>query len=520
MTRGLLSVLRPDGKTGRNFLSHPWRLAPFWVPGSTWLPYSMAETQKPSFDGLGIFPDLLTHLSKIGFHNPTPIQEKAIPIGATGEDLIGIAQTGTGKTLAFSIPMMQQISINKGQGLILLPTRELALQVEETLQKLSKPFGLRTAVLIGGAAMSLQIRALRNKPHVIVATPGRLLDHMEQKIIGLQNIKVLVLDEADRMLDMGFEPQIKKILAAVPKERQTMLFSATMPEKISQIAEKYMKKPLRIEMARQGTTNEMVEQEFFMVGKGDKLRLLDKTLSDYKGSVLVFSRTKHGAKKITHCIEKMGHTVAEIHSNKSLNQRKMALAGFKSGKTRVLVATDIASRGIDVTNIELVINFDLPDQAEDYVHRIGRTGRAGRTGKAISFATPDQKRDLQIIERLIRTKISVTPLPELPAHRAAPVYEPEREERRGGYQRGGSRGGGYGGGGSRGGSSYGTSRGGNSYGKSKEKVFQYKDVKKEGGSTGSPSSDKPRTQHKPFDRKRQGGGQGYQGHNPRPMNHA
>ncbi|MCX6714814.1 MAG: DEAD/DEAH box helicase [Candidatus Uhrbacteria bacterium] len=501
----------------------------------------MTETEKkPSFDGLGIFPDLLTHLSKLGFHNPTPIQEKAIPIGVTGEDLIGIAQTGTGKTLAFSIPMMQQISVNKGQGLILLPTRELALQVEETLQKLSKPFGLRTAVLIGGAAMSLQIKALRNKPHVIVATPGRLLDHMEQKILGLQNVKVLVLDEADRMLDMGFEPQIKKILAAVPKERQTMLFSATMPEKISQIAEKYMKKPLRIEMARQGTANANVEQEFFMVGKGDKLRLLDKILSDYKGSVLVFSRTKHGAKKITTVIEKMGHTVSEIHSNKSLNQRKMALAGFKSGRTRVLVATDIASRGIDVTNIELVINFDLPDQAEDYVHRIGRTGRAGRTGKAISFATPDQKRDLQIIERLIRTKINVSPLPELPAHRAAPVYEPERDDRRGGrgsYQKGG-RSGGYGsGGGSRSaspagrqGGSYGTSRGGNSYGKSKdssyggkpkEKVFQYKDIKKDGASSSSPSttSSQSRTASKPFDRKRQGGGQGYQGHNPRPMNH-
>jgi ATP-dependent RNA helicase RhlE len=353
---------------------------------------------------------------------------------------------------------------------------------------------------------------------------------MEQKIIGLQNIKVLVLDEADRMLDMGFEPQIKKILAAVPKERQTMLFSATMPEKISQIAEKYMKKPLRIEMARQGTANENVEQEFFMVGKGDKLRLLDKVLTDYKGSVLVFSRTKHGAKKITHCIEKMGHTVAEIHSNKSLNQRKMALSGFKSGKTRVLVATDIASRGIDVTNIELVINFDLPDQAEDYVHRIGRTGRAGRTGKAISFATPDQKNDLRIIERLIRTKLNMSPLPELPPHRAAPVYEPERDDRRGSFQRGGRGGfgGGSRGGSSRGsGSSYGSSRGGSSFGsksgsysgKPKEKVYQYKDVKKE-GSTGTASVDKPRTQHKPFDRKRQGGGQGYQGHNPRPMHKA
>ena len=477
----------------------------------------MTDSQKPSFDGLGIFPDLLTHLSKLGFHNPTPIQQKAIPIGVTGEDLVGIAQTGTGKTLAFAIPMMQQISVNKGQGLILLPTRELALQVDETLQKLSKPFGLRTAILIGGAAMSAQIRQLRNKPHVIVATPGRLIDHMEQKILGLQNVKVLILDEADRMLDMGFEPQIKKILAAVPKERQTMLFSATMPTRISAIAEKYMKKPLRVEIAQQGTTNEMVSQEFFMVGKGDKLRLLDKVLSDYKGSVLVFSRTKHGAKKIMHVIEKMGHTASEIHSNKSLNQRKMALAEFKSGKVRVLVATDIASRGIDVTNIELVINFDLPDQPEDYVHRIGRTGRAGRTGKAISFVTPDQKRDLQIIEKLIRTRITVTPLPELPPHRVAPVYEPEREDRRGGhgsYQRGGRGGsGGYGSGGSsRGGSSFGSSRGssqGGSYnGKPKERVYQYKDVKNAPAAASTttsttpakPAGDKPRTSSKPFQR--------------------
>jgi ATP-dependent RNA helicase RhlE len=467
----------------------------------------MTDSQKPSFDGLGIFPDLLAHLTKIGFNHPTPIQQKAIPIGTTGEDVIGIAQTGTGKTLAFTIPLMQQISVNKGQGLILLPTRELALQVDETLQKLSKPFGLRTAILIGGAAMSPQIRALRNKPHVIVATPGRLIDHVDQKILGLQNIKVLVLDEADRMLDMGFEPQIKKILATVPKERQTMLFSATMPTKISQIAEKYMRKPLRIEVAPQGTAIETVTQEFFMVGKGDKLRLLDKLLTDYKGTVLVFSRTKHGAKKIMHVIEKMGHTAAELHSNKSLAQRKYALDGFKSGRIRVLVATDIASRGIDVSNIELVINFDLPDQAEDYVHRIGRTGRAGKSGKAISFVTPDQKRDLQIIERLIRTRITVSPLPELPAHRVIPFVENDREDRRGGhgsYQRGGRSSGGYDRGGSRGGSSYGGSSHKPFTGKPKEKVYQYKDVKKAEGTASTPkaapSTDKPRTSSKPFQR--------------------
>lgn len=385
------------------------------------------QTVKPSFDDLGIFPDLLSYLNKLGFHNPTPIQQKAIPIGVRGEDMVGIAQTGTGKTLAFSIPMMQQLSEHKGQGLILLPTRELAMQVEETLHKVGKPFGLRTAILIGGAAMGPQIKAMRLKPHVIVATPGRLIDHLEQKIVSLKDIRVLVLDEADRMLDMGFEPQIKKILARVPENRQTMLFSATMPEKITEIANKYMKKPLRIEIDRSGTTNENVSQEVFFIGKEDKTRLLETILSKYKGTVLVFSRTKHGAKKIMNNIEHMGHTAADLHSNKSLNQRKAALDGFKSGKTRVLVATDIASRGIDVKNIELVINFDLPDQPEDYVHRIGRTGRAGKTGTAISFATPDQKRDVQIIERLIRSRIVIIPLPPLPARRVTPPVEREHQ---------------------------------------------------------------------------------------------
>ena len=378
------------------------------------------KTKQPSFDGLGIFENLLSHLNKIGYHTPTPIQHQAIPIGARGEDLIGIAQTGTGKTLAFAIPMMQQISLNKGMGLILLPTRELALQVEEVIQKVGKPFGIRTAILIGGASMRPQIDSIRRKPHIIVATPGRLIDHMEQKIVSLDNIKVLILDEADRMLDMGFEPQIKRILGKVPKDRQTMLFSATMPAKISQIANIYMKKPLRIEVAPQGTTADRIEQEIFIVGKEDKMRLLDRVLTEYKGSVLVFSRTKHGAKKITRGITQMNHTASEIHSNKSLAQRKAALDGFKSGKYRVLVATDIASRGIDVSNIELVINFDLPDQLEDYVHRIGRTGRAGKKGKAISFATPDQKRDIRSIESLTRSRINISPLPELPQHR---IYE-------------------------------------------------------------------------------------------------
>lgn len=371
----------------------------------------------PTFFGLNIAPDLLAQLEELGFAIPTPIQQKAIPIGVNGEDLIGIAQTGTGKTLAFAIPMIQRLSANKKNGLILLPTRELALQVDEAFHKIGKFFGLRTAVLIGGASMGTQIKAIKNRPHIIIATPGRLIDHLNQKTVSLSEVHVLVLDEADRMLDMGFEPQIKKILAVIPKERQTLLFSATMPEKISQIARNYMRQPVRVEVARSGTVAEQVDQEIFVVQKADKLRLLDRLLSEYRGTVLVFSRTKHGAKKITIAVRRMGHSTAEIHSNRSLAQRKEALSGFKTGRYRVLVATDIAARGIDVIGIELVINFDLPDQAEDYVHRIGRTGRAGQKGKAISFASPEQKRDVQSIENLIRIRLPITPLGELPAQR-------------------------------------------------------------------------------------------------------
>ncbi len=393
-----------------------------------------------SFYGLGIAPDLLKVLEKLKYSVPTPIQTKAIPVGIQGQDLIGIAQTGTGKTLAFSIPMLQRLAAIKGKGLVLLPTRELALQVDETVRKLGAGFGLRTAVLIGGAPMGVQIKLLRQKPHVIVATPGRLIDHLEQKTVQLTDVSVLVLDEADRMLDMGFAPQINRILEKVPKERQTLLFSATMPAEIAAIAAKYMRTPLRVEIARAGTASDKVEQEFFMVGKNDKLRLLEKLLAQYTGTVLVFSRTKHGAKKIAATVRAMGHKSAEIHSNRSLNQRREALEGFKSGKYRVLVATDIAARGIDVTGIELVVNFDLPDAAEDYVHRIGRTARAGKSGKAISFATPDQRRDVMQIERLVRLKLPIKPTPELPPHRAAINVErdvvPVRSPRPG-FNRGG-----------------------------------------------------------------------------------
>lgn len=373
-----------------------------------------------AFSELGISPLLLSILEKVGIKQPTAIQEKSIPVVLTGKDVIGIAQTGTGKTLAFGLPMIQLLAKKSGAtGLIVLPTRELAIQVEENLKKVGGSLGLRTAILVGGASMGHQISMIRQKPHVVVATPGRLNDHIKQRTIDLSTTSILVLDEADRMLDMGFEPQIRAILASVPKEHQTLLFSATMPPKIRAMANTYMKFPVTVQIAEAGSTTERISQELYMVSKDDKVQLLDKLLADHNGTVLVFSRTKHGAKKLTNKIKDMGHTSTDIHSNKSLSQRKAALDGFKSGRHRVLVATDIAARGIDVSDIELVVNFDLPDNPEDYVHRIGRTGRAGKMGKAVSFAEHGQRYDVKEIERLIKKNLKLATLPVLPPKRAS-----------------------------------------------------------------------------------------------------
>lgn len=366
-----------------------------------------------NFYGLGIAPKILEILERMKFKIPTPIQLKAIPLALEGKDIVGIAQTGTGKTHSFAIPMVQRLVQKKGTGLVLAPTRELAIQITEAFGEIARAFNMRTACLIGGAPMPPQVQALRRDPHIVIATPGRLIDHMSQWNFMPDNVVMLVLDEADRMLDMGFAPQIEKILRFLPKERQTMLFSATMPKEIMGIAAKYMKLPLSVEIAPPGTTVEQVTQELFIIKKESKLQLLKKMLSQYHGAVLLFSRTKHNARKIVKSIRDMGHSAAEIHSNRSLSQRQDALEGFKSGKYRVLVATDIASRGIDVTGIELVINYDLPEDAENYVHRIGRTARAGHKGHAISFATPDQRRDVADIEKLIKATLPVSKHAEL-----------------------------------------------------------------------------------------------------------
>ena len=364
------------------------------------------------FYGLGIAPGILKVLDKYGFKHPTPIQMRSIPVVTEGKDLVGVAQTGTGKTLAFGIPMIQRVLQGRGTGLVVLPTRELALQVREALQQVGGPLGIRTAVLIGGAPMGRQVSEMRRQPQIVIGTPGRIIDHLEQKTLNLSSVKILVLDEADRMLDMGFAPQLNKILRFVPAERQTLLFSATMPPEIVRMARAFMKLPVQIEIAPQGTAAANVTHEVFVLAREQKTALLSKLLGDYRGAVLVFMRTKFGAKKVARDVRNMGYTAAELHSNRSLGQRRDALEGFRNGRYRVLVATDIAARGIDVTGIELVLNYDLPDQAEDYVHRIGRTGRAGASGHAISFATPDQRRDLQTIERLIKKSLPVGKLPE------------------------------------------------------------------------------------------------------------
>lgn len=381
---------------------------------------------KPSFNGLGIVPELLEALNYWKFTTPTSIQKQCIPAALEGKDIVGIAQTGTGKTLAFGIPMIQLLGHSKDQGLILLPTRELALQVDEVLRKIGKKIGLKTAVLIGGASSSQQLVALRRQPQIIISTPGRLIDHLKQGNLFLYRVKMIVLDEADRMFDIGFIPQIKEILSFAPKERQTLMFSATMPKAIAEVAAQFMKTPWRIEVAPAGTTATQVAQEIFLVPKENRLQLLDKLLTDNTGTALIFSRTKRGAKKIAGLVREMGHSAVEIHSNRSLSQRQVALAGFKNGKYRVLVATDIAARGIDVSDISLVINYDLPTSPDDYVHRIGRTGRAGKTGKAISFVSPEERTTVREIEKLIKKIIPVSALPVLPPRRQSKVEDKKR----------------------------------------------------------------------------------------------
>jgi len=374
------------------------------------------ETAHANFEGLGIAPGVLAVVQGLKFKTPTPIQQKAIPIAIEGKDVLGIAQTGTGKTLAFGVPMIQMLTQGPGRALILVPTRELALQVDETLRKLGNPFDIRSVIVIGGMDMAMQVKLLQKETiRVVIATPGRLLDHLEKKTLKPAELKMVVVDEADRMLDMGFAPQIERIAKFLPKERQTLLFSATMPEGVLKIAALYMQDPVRIEVAPSGAAPEKIVQELYIIKYESKLKLLTKLLAQYAGSVLIFTRTKAATWKLARSLEQMGHKVKELHSDRTQGERRHALNGFKTGLYRILVATDIAARGIDVKGIELVINYELPDDSENYVHRIGRTGRAGREGRAITFAMPAEGGIIRGIEKLLKTQLKVVHHPEVPS---------------------------------------------------------------------------------------------------------
>ncbi len=356
------------------------------------------------FHALHLPPQILEKLDRAGFVTPTPIQTQAIPVVLEGRDVVGIAQTGTGKTLAFALPIITRLEPGQ-MALVLAPTRELAEQIERVFAT----FNLRTALLIGGEGMQRQKNQLKGRPDVIVATPGRLEDHVSQGMRALKHAAIVVLDEADRMLDMGFAPAMHRILALTPETRQTLLFSATMPREIADLAARYLVDPVRIDVKPSGTLAEGIDQELIMVHKDDKPEMLGALLNEHRGTVLVFARTRHGARKIAQSIRTLGHSAAEIHADRTLAQRREALEGFKNGRHRVLVATDIAARGIDVKEISLVINYDVPEKPEDYVHRIGRTGRAGSKGRAIMIATPEQARDVRDIERLLRIELPLSP---------------------------------------------------------------------------------------------------------------
>ena len=369
-----------------------------------------------TFKQLNLIDPLLRAVEDEGYITPTPIQEQAIGSILEGKDLLGCAQTGTGKTAAFAIPILQILTAEKKYGigprpiksLILTPTRELAVQIGESFEAYGKYTKLKVTVIFGGVSQKPQTDALRMGIDILVATPGRLLDLINQKFINLSQVKIFVLDEADNMLDMGFVHDVKKIIALIPKQRQTLMFSATMPLEISSLADSILHNPVKVAVTPVSSAVEIIEQSIYYTNKRNKVHLLihllkDKTIT----SALVFSRTKHGANKITESLEKVGIQAQAIHGNKSQKARQLALNNFKSKTTRVLVATDIAARGIDVEELSHVINFDLPNVPETYIHRIGRTGRAGLGGVALSFCDEEEKDFLRDIQKLIGKKIDI-----------------------------------------------------------------------------------------------------------------
>ena len=354
------------------------------------------------FSDFNISAVLKQQLAHCKFVTPTPVQAGAIPPALEGQDVLATAQTGTGKTLSFLIPLIERMPVGKGAGaLILLPTRELAIQVVEAYKQLTRSHNT-AAVVVGGMAEGPQLQAIRRGARVIVATPGRLQDYLDRKLVNLSGVKMLVLDEVDRMLDMGFKPAIKRIVAALPAERQTLCYSATLSPAIREVVRDYVKNPARVEIGSVLKPSDNVELQTFEVPTEKKHELLEHLLEQHNGSFLVFVRTKHGADRVARRLTRSGHSATQIHGDRSQSQRNSALRSFSEGRHRVLVATDVAARGIDVADVAHVVNYDMPREAEDFVHRIGRTGRASAKGIASTFAAPDEKHILRKMEKTLR----------------------------------------------------------------------------------------------------------------------
>tara|TARA_Y100000992_G_scaffold301410_1_gene272235 strand:+ start:1189 stop:2583 length:1395 start_codon:yes stop_codon:yes gene_type:complete len=362
------------------------------------------------FNELPIENKLKNSIKFADFKTPTPIQSKSIPISLTGKDILGTAQTGTGKTLAFTIPMINKLILDKNAtALIICPTRELASQVMQTVLKLNvREIGIGNALLIGGESMQKQLKKLKKRARIIVGTPGRINDHLKRQSLDLSKVSYLVLDETDRMLDMGFTPQIELILKFVPKKHQTLLFSATLPDNILKISKKYLNNPERIAVGSLSTPIEKIKQETFQITQDKKYHELINQLIERNGSILVFVKTKHGADKIVKRLKFDGHSADAIHGNLRQSKRDRVINGFRNGKSRILIATDVAARGLDIPLIQHVINYDLPQVPEDYIHRIGRTGRAGKEGSALTFITPNDRSMWNSINKLINPNFNIS----------------------------------------------------------------------------------------------------------------
>ncbi len=381
------------------------------------IPQHPVETTDISFESLGLSQSILRCIRLVGFEHPTPIQAAVIPASLTGRDLIGLAETGSGKTAAFTLPITERLARDsRGRALILSPTREIALQTQAFLDAFGGDYGLKSVCLIGGVKMGPQLQGLRRRPHVIVATPGRLLDHLEQGSARIDQTDVLVLDEADHMLDMGFMPQVHRILQELPEKRQTLMFSATMPPPIERLAQQFMKDPMRIDITPEGKAAAGISHRLYLVEPENKKACLLALLHQELGSTLVFIRRKSDAEWLQGVLEREGHPVERIHSNLSQGQRVQALQGFRQGEHRILVATDIAARGLDIPRVGHIINFDMPETVEDYIHRAGRTARGNATGIVSTISTWMDKAIIREIETTLGEDLPRCTVPGVPPY--------------------------------------------------------------------------------------------------------